>query len=208
MALDGVSAHGGPLAGWARKLLAWDTQKQPRYNRGSEAVCLQCLGHWTETVLSILGTKLCVRSEPMALRRVLFSSYWLRNCWVFSLSQTSFSLSCELWLSCYSVWLSYLDVAWTATPEVRRARTVIPTSLLGNQGGNGMIGPEDTLLAEDTWPHPVSSALCFISLPTLLPSCTACPWGNVIKELTPIGWDQKWFPLGLSSLRSFWRQYL
>lgn len=61
------------------------------------------------------------------------------------------------------MWLSYLDMAWTATPEVRRARTIIPTSLLGNQGWNEMIGPEDTLLAEDTWPHPVSSALCFIS---------------------------------------------
>ena len=161
----------GPLAGWARKLLAWETQKQPRYNRGSEAVCLQCLGHWTETLHSILCTKLCMRSEPMALRRVLLSSYWLRNYWVFSLSQTSSSLSCELLLSCCSVWLSYLDMAWIASPEVRRARIIIPSSLLGNQGWNEMIGPEDTLLAEDTWPHPVSSALCFVSFthpPSLL----------------------------------------
>ena len=54
-------------------------------------------------------------------------------------------------------------MAWTATPQGRRAKIIIPTVLLGNQGGNEMIGSEDTWPADNPWLHDVSSALCFLS---------------------------------------------
>lgn len=73
MALDGVSAHGGGgvLEGWARKFLAWATQKQCRYNWGPEAICHWHLGHWMERVLCIFCIKLCLGPEPVALRRAV-----------------------------------------------------------------------------------------------------------------------------------------